>query len=146
MKNDALTGTPTKAIDLLKVFVVTASVMAVYEIIKELLAHGRLTPWQSHSITIAVTALIAVIATLVMNRKTINVLNREKELDVAEQNLKSKVLMATAVKHIVFNFVNEFNLVEAEGVRHVVSQIKELEAVSDLANPAHYPDHLRSPS
>lgn len=44
---------------LLATFVLAALVMTSYEIMKEMIFHGTLTPWQSHTITIFVTATIA---------------------------------------------------------------------------------------
>jgi diguanylate cyclase (GGDEF)-like protein/PAS domain S-box-containing protein len=54
------------AVQLQVVFVSTALLMFAYEFLKELFVQGELTPWESHAITIFVTAVFATVAAFLM--------------------------------------------------------------------------------
>jgi two-component system sensor histidine kinase/response regulator len=62
------------------IFFSTALLMAVYETLKELFFKGALTPWQSHTITIFVTATFATIASSFMLKWVASV---DEQLQVA---------------------------------------------------------------
>lgn len=51
------------------VFALSALLMLVYEGVKEWIFQGRLSPWESHGITIVVTSLIAVLISLLVGRR-----------------------------------------------------------------------------
>jgi diguanylate cyclase (GGDEF)-like protein/PAS domain S-box-containing protein len=54
------------AVQLQVVFVSTALLMFAYEFLKELFVQGALAPWESHAITIFVTAVFATVAAFLM--------------------------------------------------------------------------------
>jgi len=99
---------------LLVVFLITALIMTVYESVKELIFRGVLTPWQSHTITIIVTATIATITASVMHSWVLSILLKENEIKSKEQSLLSLELILSAVNHIVNNVLNYFQLVKME--------------------------------
>jgi hypothetical protein len=91
---------------LVTVFIMTAIIMAVYETIKELLFKGTLTPWQSHTITIMITSVIATLTASIMRSWVLSIYLREKEIEAKEQSLVSFKLTLSAVNHIVNNVLN----------------------------------------
>lgn len=96
------------------VFIVTATIMAIYEAIKELIFEGSLTPWQSHTITIIVTAMIATFTASIMRSWILSISLKEKEIEAKEQSLASFELILSAVNHIVNNVLNYFQLVKID--------------------------------
>lgn len=58
---------------LLAVFLGTALVMFVYEFLKESLSGGALSAWQSHAITIVVTATLATTASLILSQRALSI-------------------------------------------------------------------------
>jgi type VI protein secretion system component VasK len=96
------------------VFIITAIIMTVYEVIKELIFKGTLTLWQSHTITIIVTSIIATLTASVMRSWVLSVYLKEKEIEAKEQSLKSFELVLPAVNHIVNNVLNYLQLVKID--------------------------------
>ncbi len=72
------------------VFVVAAGIMTVYEILKQVIA-PRITIWQSHAATIAVSALLAAAASYVIRQKYRALLDRAREAEVRYRNLYAGV-------------------------------------------------------
>ena len=101
----------------LVVFVCVAAVMALYEFIKELIFQGTLTPWQSHTITIFVTAVLATLVARIIRNWSDNILKREQVLRLQEQKLHTLTLVLRAVHHIVNNFLNHFLLIKGDLVK-----------------------------
>ncbi len=96
------------------VFILTALIMTLYETIKELIFKGSLTPWQSHTITILMTAAIATFTASLMHSWVLSISLKEKEVNAKEQALASFELTLTAVNHIVNNVLNYLQLVKIE--------------------------------
>ncbi len=88
--------------------------MTIYEVIKEMIFKGALTSWQSHSITIIVTAVIAIFTASVMRSWVLAISLKEKEIEYREQSLVSFSLILSAVNHIVNNVLNYLQLVRVE--------------------------------
>lgn len=99
---------------LIIVFVSTVIVMTVYESIKELLFNGALSAWQSHTITIVLTSIIATLTASIMRSWALSIYLREKEIEVKEDSLASFKLILSAVNHIVNNVLNHLQLVKIE--------------------------------
>ena len=93
------------------VFVITALIMTTYEAIKEFIFKGTLTPWQSHTITIIITAIIATFTASIMRSWVLSIALKEKEIETKEQSLISFELILSAVNHIVNNVLNYLQLV-----------------------------------
>jgi len=96
------------------VFTVTAIIMTAYEITKELIFKGSLTPWQSHTITIIVTAVIATFTASIIRSWILSISVKEKEIEAKEQSLISFELILSAVNHIVNNVLNYLQLVKID--------------------------------
>lgn len=98
----------------LVVFIITALIMTIYEWIKEVIFKGTLTPWESHTITIIVTAAIATVTASVMRSWMLKIIIKQKELEAKEQSLASFELILSAVNHIVGNVLNYFQVIKFE--------------------------------
>lgn len=96
------------------VFTSVILIMTLYESIKELFFKGTLSPWESHIITIIVTAIIATISASIMRSWVFSIYLKEKELEVKEQSFVSFKLILSAVNHIVNNVLNYLQLVKLE--------------------------------
>lgn len=136
------------------VFVGTAVVMTLYEAAKELLFKGSLTAWESHSITIFVTACLATLAASFLQRWTDKLRLKEQELEIAHQKALSTRLLLSATQHIVNNFLNQFQLIQLEAeqgevrqetlillersVAETKAQIRLLESIEDPAKKESY--------
>lgn len=96
------------------VFIITAVVMTTYEYIKEIIFQGMLTPWQSHTITIIITALIATFTASLIKSWVLTVSLKQKEVEAKEQSLASFQLILTAVNHIVNNVLNQLQLIRVD--------------------------------
>lgn len=99
---------------LVYVFVASFIVMLTYEFIKESLFKGTLTPWESHTITIIVTSIIATMSAAVIRRWAKNVYIKDSELKNKEKSLESFRLTLSAVNHIVNNVLNYLQLVKIQ--------------------------------
>ena len=99
---------------LVSVFIVTAIIMTVYEVVKEFIFKGALTPWQSHTITIIITAVIATFTASIMRSWVLSISLKEKEVETKEQALVSFQLILSAVNHIVNNMLNYLQLVKVD--------------------------------
>ena len=51
------------------VFVLASTLMLLYEFVKEIFTQGKLSLWESHAITIIITALISTISAVYISRK-----------------------------------------------------------------------------
>jgi len=60
---------------LVGIFFSTALFMAVYESLKEIFFKGALTPWESHTITVIVTASFATVASFFMRKWLLELMN-----------------------------------------------------------------------
>ena len=96
------------------VFVCVALIMTLYEFIKELIFKGTLTPWESHTITIIVTSILATSAARIIRTWSENVLKKEQMLRLKEQRVHTLSLILRAVHHIVNNFLNHFQLLKSD--------------------------------
>lgn len=74
------------------VFALAAFLMLVYEAIKELIFQGTLSPWESHSITIIVTATIAVLISLLVNRRTQQIHEAAQAIEVRKARFLETLL------------------------------------------------------
>ena len=92
-------------------FLVVAVIMTVYEVIKEVIFKGALTPWQSHTITILVTSFLATFAAVTIRSWSESILKREQILKLQQQNinLQQKSIRASNLTlKAVQNIVNDF--------------------------------------
>ena len=85
------------------IFLATALAMTIYEFLKELAFKGTLNPWESHSITVIVTAIIATVASLIMRKRTFSL---EDELRIAAVTFESREGMMVTDSHSVILRVN----------------------------------------
>lgn len=76
----------------LGVFALAALLMLAYEAIKELIFQGTLSPWESHSITIFVTATIAVLVSLLVNRRTQQIHEAAQAIEVRKSRFLETLL------------------------------------------------------
>jgi len=137
-------------------FLVVAVIMTVYEVIKEVIFKGALTPWQSHTITILVTSFLATFAAVTIRSWSESILKREQILKLQQQNinLQQKSIRASnltlkAVQNIVNDFlihyrfimrdVNKDGSVSKEAMEVLDSSIQEvvqqLEILEEMKNP-----------
>ncbi len=86
-------------LQLLVIFVCSALVMATYEFVKEMLFED-LDPWESHLITIFVTAAFATIAAVFM-RRLINKLNEQLNIAAVAFESQDGMLVTDARKRIL---------------------------------------------
>lgn len=129
--------------------------MTVYEGGKESIFHGTLTPWESHTITIIVTSLLATFAVIMARARALALLVKEKEVELHFQKLQTVRLLLEAVHHIVNNFLNHFHLIKLEveetgqvneatlklldeSIEEAGKQIRILESIKDPADKANY--------
>ncbi len=139
------------------VFIVVASIMTLYEAIKEFIFKGTLTPWESHTITILVTATLATVAAVVIRTWSDGVLKKEQRLKLQQQKAITLQLMLKAVHHIVRNFINHFHMIRIEAedngslkeetlnllddsIEEVVKQLGILEKMNDPEQEESYRD------
>ena len=137
------------------VFLTTATIMSVYEFGKELVFEGTLSPWQSHTITIVFTSLMAAISSSFHRLRGIEIARKEKALEVEAQKAVTLRLVLKAVHHIVNNFVNHFQLAQLEleengkvseqtaemleqGYKETRDQLKILEHLDDPSDESKY--------
>jgi len=99
---------------LLKVFTSTALLMTLYEAGKEFISDGTLTPWESHSLTIVVTATIAMVTAALLRARLTEIHLRDQEWVAKQHSLKTQGLLLGAANHIVNNAFNYLQLVNAE--------------------------------
>jgi len=133
----------------LVVFITTAIIMTIYETVKEFIFKGTLTPWQSHTITIIVTATIATFTASIMRTWILSISLKEKEIEAKEQSLASFGLILSAVNHIVNNVLNYFALVKIdvandgklkeETLRLLEENIKEADRQMEILNQIQHP-------
>ena len=71
-------------------FIVVALVMLAYEIIKEVVFDGALTPWQSHTITILVTSSLAVLSAVAIHSWLAKKLNKEHSILLEKEKAINK--------------------------------------------------------
>jgi hypothetical protein len=102
----------------LKTFIITAVIMTLYEFIKEVVSQGRLSPWESHIITILVSATIATTTSVMILARLRAAQIKEQKLAVEESALESQRLLLSASNHIVNNAFNYIQLVNAEVDEH----------------------------
>ena len=139
------------------VFLIVAVIMTVYESTKELIFKGTLSPWQSHTITIIVTSLLATFAAVVIRFWSDDLLKKEQVVKLEQQKAYTLTLILKAVYHIVNNFLNHFNLVKVDlqnsgtvkqetldildkGIQDVSQQLKILEELHDPDKEESYKD------
>ncbi|WP_320823654.1 hypothetical protein [Reinekea sp.] len=105
---------PARLTLLLKVFTSTALLMTLYEASKEFIYQETLTPWESHSLTILVTATIAMATAALMRARLTAIHLREQESLAKQHSLKAQGLLLGAANHIVNNAFNYLQLINAE--------------------------------
>ena len=137
-------------------FIVVALIMTVYEVIKEIIFKGALTPWQSHTITILVTSFLATLAAVTIRSWSESILKREHILKLQQQNIKlqqksirTSNLTLNAVQNIVNDFLIHYRFimrdvkkdgsVSKEAMEVLDSSIQEvvqqLEILEEMKNP-----------
>ena len=99
-------------------FLVVAVIMTVYEVIKEVIFKGALTPWQSHAITIFITSFLATFAAVTIRSWSDSILKREQILKLQQQNIKlqqksirASNLTLSAVQNIVNDFLIHYRFI-----------------------------------
>jgi hypothetical protein len=136
-------------------FLIVALVITVYEVIKEAIFKGALTPWQSHTITILVTSFLATFAAVSIRSWSENVLKKEQILKLQQQNIKLQQqnihtfnLTLKAVHHIVNDFLIHYRFIMRDvkedgsirkeaveildsSIQEVVQQLKILEELKE---------------
>lgn len=129
-------------------FFIVALIMTIFEVIKEAIFKGELTPWQSHTITILVTAFLAVFAALALRSWSENILKKEQILNLQQQKINTLNLILKAVHHIVNNFLIHFRFIKRDikennsvrketmeildsSIQEVVQQLKILEELKE---------------
>lgn len=73
------------------IFLSTSLSMTVYEILKEMYFHGRLTHWESHIATIIVTSLLATMAAFLMFKLT---------FDLVKDSQEARLNVSAVIKHL----------------------------------------------
>ncbi|WP_439135493.1 hypothetical protein [Pseudomaricurvus sp.] len=142
---------------LIVVFLVTALVMFIYEWLKEWIFAGQLTAWESHTITIFVTALLATLAAWLLRDWSHRLDLKQQQMEVERQKALSVRLLLSTTQHIVNNVLNQFQLIQLEAERGEVrqetlklledsvaeakQQIRLLECIDDPASKESY-DHF----
>ena len=136
-------------------FLVVALIMTVYEVIKEAIFKGALTPWQSHTITILVTSFLAIFAAVIIRSWSENILKKEQILKLQQQKIDTLNLIINAVHHIVNDFLIHFQFIKRDvkengsirkeameilesSIQEVVEQLKILEELKDPDKEASY--------
>lgn len=104
--------------DMATVFCAAAAVMLVFEATKELVFWEGLSPWESHTITIMVTAMIATGLGIVVRRRTVRLTDEIKATELRAANFKDTLLNALPVA--VFYKDREGRYL---GCNHVFSEI-----------------------
>ncbi len=92
-------------------FLVVALVMTIYELIKEVVFKGALTPWQSHTVTILVTSFLATFAAVSIRSWSETILKKEQILKLQQQNIKlqqKSIRTSNLTLNAVHNIVNDF--------------------------------------
>lgn len=110
--NTATNKAPSTLATSLAVFTLTVIVMAGYEAIKEGIFKGSLSPWQSHTLTIIVTSLLAVITSLLVRKRATEVLGREHQLYQREQAIQASQQTIRAVLAITQQLSKDFEQLE----------------------------------
>lgn len=100
------------------IFFFAALIMTVYETVKELIFKGMLTPWQSHTITIVVTAFLATFSAVSIRSWSDKLLRKQQRLQLQQQKIVTLKLILKAVHHIVNNFLNYFQLLKLDMRKH----------------------------
>lgn len=137
-------------------FLVVALIMTVYEVIKEIIFKGALTPWQSHIITILVTSFLATFTAVSIRSWSERILRKEQILKLQQQNIKLQQrnirtfnLTLNAVQNIVNDFVIHYRFIkrdlkndgtvskEAMGIldSSIQEVIQQLEILKELKDP-----------
>ena len=129
-------------------FLAVALIMTVYEVIKEILFKGALTPWQSHTITILVTSFLATFTAVAIRSWSENILKKEQIVKLQQQKIHTLNLILKAVHHIVNNFLIHFQFIKRDvkgdgsirketleildsSIQEVAQQLKILEELKD---------------
>jgi len=66
-------------VQVIGIFLCTALLMATYELLKEIFFNGKLTLWESHTITVIVTATFATVVAFFMRKCTDNLVGEAQE-------------------------------------------------------------------
>lgn len=102
-------------------FLVVALIMTLYEVIKEIIFNGTLTPWQSHTITILITSFLATFAAVSIRSWSESILKKEQILKLQQQNIQLQHksirtfnLTLSAVQNIVNDFVIHYRFIKRD--------------------------------
>lgn len=101
---------------LIVVFFSTALLMGMYEVIKESIFEGSLTPWTSHWITIIITSILATLSAFIMRLSVYSTYLKEKEVSEKYHELMQK----DPLSHL-FNrrgFLNTAIPIHSHAIRH----------------------------
>ncbi len=79
---------------MLSVFLAAALLMLVYESVKEWIFQGRLSPWESHTITILVTATIAVVISQWYGRRMASLSKAARDTELSRSRFQETLLSA----------------------------------------------------
>ncbi len=99
------------------------ALMLLFEFTKEQVFKGGLSPWQSHWITILFTTSIAFVITIFSVKKVLNLEEREQDVSLKEEKLKTIGHVMRVVFHHVNNLSNSLSVIELE--------MKTINSVSD---------------
>lgn len=124
------------------------TLMFLFEFTKEQVFKGTLSPWESHWITIFFTTSMAFILTIFAVKRVLELEERENNVSVKEEKLKTIGNVMRVVFHHVNNLSNNLSLIELEmktinsvnestlqSLNHSISgttqEMKRLESIKD---------------
>lgn len=135
-----------------RVFLVSTTfmfaLMLLFEFTKELVFSGELSSWQSHWITIIFTTSITFIITIFAVKKVTELEEREDNVAIKEEKLKTIGNVMQVVFHHVNNLSNNLSVIELEmntinsvnestlsslnrSIRGTTSEMRRLEEIED---------------
>ncbi len=131
------------------IFFFAALIMTVYETVKELIFKGMLTPWQSHTITIVVTAFLATFSAISIRSWSDKLLRKQQQLQLQQQKIVTLKLILKAVHHIVNNFLNYFQLLKLDMRKHGAVRDETIErlncGIKEVAEQLRILEELEAP-
>jgi len=130
-------------------FFTVALIMTVYEVIKEVIFKGSLTPWQSHTITILVTSFLATFAAVTIRSWSESILKKEQILKLQQQKIHTLNLILKAVHHIVNNFLHHFYFIKRDVKKNNSVRKETLEildsSIQEVAHQLKILEELKEP-
>lgn len=96
------------------VAVTVATTTTAYEVLKEVLLHGQLTPWESHLMTIVYSAVISGLTAWFFGGELRLVMERANEADIIREREKTHEATMAAAYHYLNNLMNSVSLMNME--------------------------------